>query len=240
MIFIDGSNMYHSLKAYFKRTDIDLACFNQKLLEKRRLVRMYYYNAVVGKVEEPERYKDQDKFFKSVAAIPYTELRLGRLVYTNQWPNSPPFEKGVDVQLATDMITHAFKNNYDVAILVAGDNDFVGAIQAVKDNGKHVEVALFGQERTSRQLRDVADRVIALDGRLLRGCWKGPPPLPLRPHVTHRDNRQDNRNGNPNGMRIELLHDVRSEPRAEPRDEVFEESHDEPSNDTWNDARFEP
>jgi uncharacterized LabA/DUF88 family protein len=140
--------MYHSLKAYFKRTDIDLGCFSNKILDKRRLVRMYYYNAVVGKVEEPERFKDQEKFFKSVAAIPYTELRLGRLVYTNQWPNSPPFEKGVDVQLATDMITHAFKNNYDVAILVAGDNDFVGALQAVKDNGKHVEVALFGLERT--------------------------------------------------------------------------------------------
>ncbi|MCL2706674.1 MAG: NYN domain-containing protein [Dehalococcoidia bacterium] len=174
MIFIDGSNMYHSLKSYFKRTDLDLACFNQKLLEKRHLVRMYYYNAVVGKHEEPERYKEQEKFFKSIAAIPYTELRLGRLVYTSQWPNSPPFEKGVDVQLATDMITHAFKGNYDVAVLVAGDNDYVGAIQAVKDNGKHVEVALFGQERTSRQLRDVADRIISLDGRLMRGCWKVP------------------------------------------------------------------
>ncbi|MCL2679149.1 MAG: NYN domain-containing protein [Dehalococcoidia bacterium] len=172
MIFIDGSNMYHSLKSYFKRTDVDLALFNQKLLEKRRLVRVYYYNAVVGKVEEPERFKDQEKYFQIVASIPYTELRLGRLVYTNAWPNSPPFEKGVDVQLATDMITHAYKNNYDVAILVAGDNDYVGAMQAVKDNGKHVEVALFGQERTSRQLRDVADRVIPIDGYLMRGCWK--------------------------------------------------------------------
>ena len=174
MVFIDGSNMYHSLKAYFKRTDIDLACFTQKLLDKRRLVRMYYYNAVVGKQEEPERFKDQEKFFKSIAAIPYTELRLGRLVYTSQWPNSPPFEKGVDVQLATDMITHAFKNNYDVAVLVAGDNDFVGAIQSIKDNGKHVEVALFGQDSTSRLLRDVADRIITLDEKMMRGCWKKP------------------------------------------------------------------
>jgi len=196
MIFIDGSNMYHSLKAYFKRTDIDLGCFSNKIIDKRRLVRMYYYNAVVGKVEEPERFKDQEKFFKSVAAIPYTELRLGRLVYTNQWPNSPPFEKGVDVQLATDMITHAFKNNYDVAILVAGDNDFVGALQAVKDNGKHVEVALFGQERTSLRLRDVADRVIVLDGRLMRGCWKGPPIS--RPNVPRHVNRGENRGNNQN------------------------------------------
>ena len=171
MIFIDGSNMYHSLKAYFKRTDIDIGKFCQKLLDKRRLIRVYYYNAEVGRREEPERYKDQQKFFSGVQAIPYTELRLGRLVYNN-WPNSPPYEKGVDIQLATDMITHGFKNNYDVAILVAGDNDFVGALQAVKDNGKNVEVALFGKERTSVQLRNVADRVITIDGRFLRNCWK--------------------------------------------------------------------
>lgn len=242
MIFIDGSNMYHSLKAYFKRTDIDLGCFSQKILDKRRLVRMYYYNAVVGKVEEPERYKDQDKFFKSVAAIPYTELRLGRLVYTSAWPNSPPFEKGVDVQLATDMITHAFKNNYDVAILVAGDNDFVGAIQAVKDNGKHVEVALFGQERTSRQLRDVADRIIALDGRLLRGCWKGPPPLPPRPPAPRRDNPRDNRNINQNGVPNVSRNQARSEPRIQPNqphDEMPDEPQDVPYNDLWSDARFD-
>ena len=171
MIFIDGSNMYHSLKGHFKRTNIDIGKFCNKLLDKRRLVRIYYYNAKVGHTEEPERYKDQQKFFASVQAIPYAELRLGRLVYTN-WPGSPPYEKGVDILLATDMITHSFKNNYNVAILVAGDNDSVGALQAVKDNGKNVEVALFGKERTSLQLRKVADRVITIDGRLLRGSWK--------------------------------------------------------------------
>jgi uncharacterized LabA/DUF88 family protein len=59
-----------------------------------------------------------------------------------------------------------------VAILVAGDTDYVGAIQAVKNNGQNVEVALFGKESMSRTLRDVADRVITIDGRLLRTCWK--------------------------------------------------------------------
>ena len=112
--------------------------------------------------EEPERYRQQQAFFAGVNAIPYSELRLGRLVYNN-WPSVPPYEKGIDVQLATDMITHNFKGNYDVAILVAGDNDFVGAIQAVKDNGRHVEVALFGREGTSRQLRTVADKIITIN-----------------------------------------------------------------------------
>jgi len=171
MIFIDGSNLYHSLKSFFSRTDLDIGKLSNKLLEKRRLIRIYYYNAKVGLKEEPERYRDQQRFFASVNAIPYSELRLGRLVYNN-WPNSPPYEKGVDIQLATDMITHSFKNNYDVAVLVAGDNDYVGALQSVKDNGKHVEVALFGKEQTSRQLRSVADKVISINARFLKGCWK--------------------------------------------------------------------
>jgi len=171
MIFIDGSNLYHSLKNYFKRTDIDMGKFSQKLLDKRRLVRIYYYNARVGRKEEPERYHDQQNFFAGITAIPYTELRLGRLVYNN-WPSVPPYEKGVDILLTTDMLTHSFKNNYDVAILVAGDNDYVGALQAVKDNGKHAEVALFGKEQTSRQLRVVADKVITINARLLNKCWK--------------------------------------------------------------------
>lgn len=171
MIFIDGSNLYHSLKSFFNRADVDMGKLGNKLLDKRRLVRIYYYNAKVGHKEEPERYHDQQAFFASVSAIPYCELRLGRLVYNN-WPNTPPYEKGVDIQLATDLITHSFKNNYEVAILVAGDNDYVGALQAVKDNGKNVEVALFGKERTSRQLRVVADKVLTMNARFLKGCWK--------------------------------------------------------------------
>ena len=171
MIFIDGSNLYHSLKAFFRRTDIDIGKFANKLLEKRRLIRVYYYNARVGLKEEPERYRDQHKFFNSVEAIPYCELRLGRLVYNN-WPNSPPYEKGVDILMATDMITHSYKNNYDVAIVVAGDNDYVPAIQAVKDNGKNTEVALFGKQSSSLQLRKVTDTVIDINKRLLNKCWK--------------------------------------------------------------------
>jgi uncharacterized LabA/DUF88 family protein len=172
MIFIDGSNVYHSLKKIFGRTDLDFKKFCQQLVGRRKLVRIYYYNAKVGLKEEPERFRHQQAFFNSIKDIPYCELRLGRLVYTNQWPNVPPYEKGIDVQLATDLITHAFRNNYDVAILVGGDNDFMGALQAVKDQGKHVEVALFGREGTSFQLRRVADRVITLNSRFLRGCWK--------------------------------------------------------------------
>ncbi|MFC2043989.1 hypothetical protein ACFLT8_02140 [Chloroflexota bacterium] len=43
------------------------------------------------------------------------------MVYS-KWPDAPSYEKGVDILLiTTDLLTHSFKKNCDVAILVAGD-----------------------------------------------------------------------------------------------------------------------
>lgn len=45
-------------------------------------------------------------------------------------------EKAVDVKLAVDLIS--LSNNYDLAVIVAGDQDYVPAVQYVKDMGKRV------------------------------------------------------------------------------------------------------
>ena len=169
-IFIDGSNLYHSLKGEFNRSDLDFEKFYCKLVGSRKLVRTYYYNATIDQTKNPTGYGDQQRFFERMRRIPYLELRLGRLIYP-RWPAAPPYEKGIDIRIATDMLVHAFRANYDVAILVSGDNDFVDALQAVKDLGKHVEVALFGGNASSQQLRGVADRVICIDQALLGDCW---------------------------------------------------------------------
>lgn len=74
--------------------------------------------------------------------------------------------------MAADMLVHTLRDNCDVVILVSGDNDFADAVQAVKDAGKHVEVALFGGSRSSQQLRDVADRVVEIAAAFLNSCWQ--------------------------------------------------------------------
>lgn len=170
MIFIDGSNLYHSVRSVHGRTDLNFASFSQQLAAGRQLLRTYYYNAAVDQAKEPQRYSNQQRFFDSLRRVPRFEVKLGTLVYRN-FPQVPPYEKGIDVRLATDMLTHAFRQNYDVAILVSGDNDFADAVQAVKDLGRTVEIALFGNPGSSRRLRDVADNVIALDANFLSACW---------------------------------------------------------------------
>lgn len=72
--------------------------------------------------------------------------------------------------LATDLLYFAWNNFYDTAVLVSGDADFAYAMQAVKNMGKHVEVAYF-DGAISRDLLSVADARHALDRTFFKDLW---------------------------------------------------------------------
>jgi len=40
--------------------------------------------------------------------------------------------KGVDITLTRDVLSHAFRGNYDIAVLYAGDKDYVPLVEEVK------------------------------------------------------------------------------------------------------------
>lgn len=166
-IFIDGSNLYHSLKKDFGRANIDFAKFVQKLVAGRELVRVYYYNAPIP--QEPHNkiaYRKQQQFFDYLRDLPYFRVTLGRL---EQRP-AGLVEKGVDINIAVDMLRYAFDDLYDVAILVSGDGDFASAVQAVQDRGKHVENAI-SKSGQSRHLRQTCDTCLTLDETMLADIW---------------------------------------------------------------------
>ena len=64
--------------------------------------------------------------------------------------------KRVDITLATDMLTHAHRHNYDIAILVAGDEDFVPLVEAVQREGRRVFL-WFVKGGLSPTLKNAAD-----------------------------------------------------------------------------------
>jgi len=73
--------------------------------------------------------------------------------------------KGVDIALTTDMLSHAFRDNYDVAVLIAGDADFCPLVEEVKRLGKRVHVWFFDGNGMSPELRLVADQFTDLTNR---------------------------------------------------------------------------
>jgi uncharacterized LabA/DUF88 family protein len=51
--------------------------------------------------------------------------------------------KGVDVSLTTQMLSHAYRGNYDVAYLLAGDGDYAPHVEGVCRLGRMVIVVFF-------------------------------------------------------------------------------------------------
>jgi hypothetical protein len=71
--------------------------------------------------------------------------------------------KGVDITLATDMLSGAFMGTYEAAILVAGDGDYVPLVQPVKRLGKLVVVMFLDCPGFSEKLKRACDRAITFD-----------------------------------------------------------------------------
>lgn len=75
--------------------------------------------------------------------------------------------KGVDIALTKDMLSHAFRGNYEMAQLFAGDGDYVLLIEEVKRLGKSVSVC-FMKEYTNPELRLAADRFMDITEWIVR------------------------------------------------------------------------
>jgi uncharacterized LabA/DUF88 family protein len=179
-IFIDGSNLYHALKSNFGRNDLYFSGFISKLCGSRPLFRTYYYNVLQDQTKWPETHKEQQDFLEVLRKTPYLEVRLGR----TKVAQGIPVEKGVDVMLATDLLYFGWNNSYDVAILVSGDSDFGYALQAVKNMGKHVEVAYF-ENAISKDLLAIVDNQHLLDLTYFSSLWAGKRYVKRRRAVVH-------------------------------------------------------
>ncbi|MEW6295058.1 MAG: NYN domain-containing protein [Candidatus Diapherotrites archaeon] len=169
VVFIDGSNLYHDLLNNFGKANIDFSAFVDFLVEKNKLIKTYYYNVPVNQKEKPEEYKKQQKFFSALQKIPRFEVKLGRL---EKRPKGPPVEKGVDVRMAVDIVTHAYSNIYDTAIIVSGDADFAPAIKAAQDFGKEVINVCFPKTK-SFHLNQICNKTIVVDEeKIAKLLWK--------------------------------------------------------------------
>ena len=100
---------------------------------------------VFASVTDPPRYEQTGfyRFLKNEMRYEVVLFELGQKTVRchrcrNSWVTRA--EKGVDVALATRMLTLANNRAFDTAILVAADRDFLETVQAVKANGLRVEI----------------------------------------------------------------------------------------------------
>jgi uncharacterized LabA/DUF88 family protein len=166
MIFIDGGYLRKIMQKEAQSNNIDFDKLRDLLVKYTgpgsmhvsygtiagELIRIFYYDAIVAHKDDPAKNEEQEKYFDSIKTHRFYEVRLGRLIKTEEGYK----QKGVDVLLAVDMITKAYQNQYDVCVLLGGDDDLVDVVQAVKNAGKRV-FGVYKKDSTSKRLIDSLD-----------------------------------------------------------------------------------
>ena len=76
--------------------------------------------------------------------------------------------KAVDVTLTKDLLVNAFFNNYDVAVLIAGDGDYVPVVEELKRLGKVLYLAFYEGYGLSPELHMASDHFFEMGQEMMR------------------------------------------------------------------------
>ncbi len=161
-IFIDGSNLYHSLKSLSVK-EIDFEKLVSLLIKERLLTKVFYYNAPLDISINEKKYWEMQRFFENLKRLPGFNVILCKRRKYKKDDGSYGFEmKGDDVYLAIDMVSGAYENIYDTGIIVSGDEDFVPLIKRLQKLGKKIENAYFTRS-SSNALKNSANDSLCLN-----------------------------------------------------------------------------
>ena len=164
---IDGTNLKGALDRSGRTTHIN---YRQLAIEIAKrippgllpgrwaLQRVVYVTASPIQSHDPVRFERWRKFEAMIRRQERVELKLGRL---EGGPNRV-YEKGVDILVAIELLAGAFKDLYDVAIIVSGDGDYADVAREVIGANKLIFNAFFEFEK-SYELSKASTAFIPLD-----------------------------------------------------------------------------
>ena len=142
MMFIDGENLVLRYQETLGDEDpqdhvtlekdvfVWTQCANVLPHTNCEVIRRHYYTSVTG---------DERKIEKIIDGLKGLGIEQPRVFKKQKNRRS----KRVDISLATDMLSHAHRKNYDIAILVTGDEDYVPLVEAVAAEGRRVVLWAF-------------------------------------------------------------------------------------------------
>ena len=168
--YIDGFNFYYGAVRGTSYKWLDFSALFQQLFPNNTIGRIRYFTAPV-KAREPdlEQPLRQQAYLRALGTLPSLSIHQGHfLTRRDRMPLvSDPSqrvqvwrteEKESDVNLATYLLLDAFDDEYDTAILVSNDSDFVHPVEVVRKRFQKKVGILNPQQRgISWALRNAAD-----------------------------------------------------------------------------------
>lgn len=153
LVLIDGSNFYFKLKDLHLHSllEFNFSKFAKFLIRSEKLIGAKYY---VGRVRQDgtehvdKMLANQQKLFENLKQHKF-RYELGYILKSGKEYH----EKGVDVNIAVDMLVAAYENLCDRIILVSSDTDLAPAINKAQEKGKIVEYVGFSHKPSVAMVR---------------------------------------------------------------------------------------
>lgn len=177
-IFIDGAYIdklaateFHVWVDFQKFVNEVVNVISSKTAEPLDLLRTYYYNSLPyqsspSTPEEDEQFSRKRRFFNALNRLDRFLVREGRLKIrgTNELGEPIFQQKRTDLQLGLDFALLSGKGQITHAALVAGDSDFIPAIEIARLEGVVVSL-IHGPNRVRSESRYAQELWVAADER---------------------------------------------------------------------------
>jgi uncharacterized LabA/DUF88 family protein len=166
--YIDGYNLYYGLrqKKWHWANWLNLQAMVHNLLKPdQSLVSTKYFTTII---KSPlDRNRRQSTYLEALATLSEFHIFYGHFLsqevvcHACGRSHTTYHEKMTDVNIAVQMMTDAFQDKMDLALLVSGDSDLLSPIDSIKSlfPSKQIIVA-FPPARKSEALKRVSDGYI--------------------------------------------------------------------------------
>ena len=171
-VFIDGGYIKKVLQQ-FGTPRISYLRFSEEVANGEERLRTYYYDCPPFVSPNPvdddkKRQRSFDGFRKALEREPRFQVRLGRLSKHLGPGGNPVFrQKMVDILLTCDILKLSLEKQISRAVLVAGDSDYVPAIQIARDAGVVVQLYYCRKPLPHDQLLEACDERVCIDQSLI-------------------------------------------------------------------------
>ena len=158
IVLIDGSNFYYKLKSLgFKNLlDFNFSGFIKYLCKDTNTAIYYIGKIRTDGTRKAQRLHTEQQHLLERLKKHKVQYKLGYLLKTQ----GRYHEKGVDVQIAVDILIAAYENLYKNILLISSDTDIIPAIKKSKDLGKPISYIGFKHQPSKALIRESTDHYL--------------------------------------------------------------------------------
>lgn len=165
-VYVDGFNLYYRALRGTRYKWLNIHALVTNLLDPENdIQRIRYFTAPVSGKLDPDQPIRQQQYLRALGTLQSISIHQGNFLtkpkmrpLVNPTPGGPTHveiwnteEKGSDVNLATYLIHDAWKNLFDVAVVLSQDTDLVEPVRIVRDEiGKDIGVVWLDGQRPGK------------------------------------------------------------------------------------------